>query len=278
MAFLLAHDCVGAPVGAPTVLVAHGILGNRGNWRSFSRRLAEQLPGWCVVTVDLRHHGDSRNPPPPDTVAACGEDLAHLADHLGVAPQVTIGHSFGGKVVLAHAARFPSGLASCWVLDAPPGPGHRGGEDHEVLRVLAALRDIPLPLRRREQIVDELLQRGLSRPTALWMTTNLLATPEGYVYRFDLDGVERLLRSYFEFDGWPVLAGSGLTRFEVVRAQRSDRWDDASLARFQALDHHGATRLHTLPDAGHWLHADNPDGLLALMRAHWVAAAPGPRG
>lgn len=27
----------------------------------------------------------------------------------------------------------------------------------------------------------------------------------------------------------------------------------------------GTLAVHTLPDAGHWLHVDNPDGLLQLV-------------
>lgn len=268
MSWLPAYDLHGAPLGGPALFLLHGILGNRGNWRSFARRLAGALPGWSVVTVDHRHHGDSLGAPPPDTVAACGEDLAALAAALGVRPRVTVGHSFGGKVVLAHADRHPEGLAQVWVLDAPPDAGDRGGEDHEVVRVVAALRDVPLPLARREQVVTELMDRGLSRPLALWMTTNLRPVEGGYAYRFDLDGAERLLRDYFRVDGWPVLERPrGRPWVEVVRAERSDRWDAAALDRFAALPSTVPTRLHTLPDAGHWLHADNPDGLLALLVA-----------
>lgn len=271
MPFLPAYDSFGAPPGRDTVFLLHGILGNRGNWRSFARRLADQLPGWCVVTLDHRHHGDSRAPPPPDSVAACADDLAALAAHLGLRPRVTVGHSFGGKVVLAHAERHPAGLAQVWVLDAPPGPGNRGGEDHEVVKVMGALRSVPLPLARREQVVTELLDRGLPRPMALWMTTNLGPVPGGFGFRFDLDGAGRLITDYFAVDAWPFLArprpGPAV---EMVRAARSDRWDEATLARFAALPATVPTRLHLLEDAGHWLHADNPNGLLALLAAHWV--------
>lgn len=269
MAWLPAHDVYGA--GERTIFLLHGILGNRNNWRSFARKLSDALPGYTLVTLDQRHHGDSKGAPPPDTVAACADDLTALAEHLGVTPEITIGHSFGGKVVLAHADRHPDGLAQVWVLDTPPGVGTRGGEDHEVVRVIGALRDVPLPVPRRESIVTELLQRGLSKPLALWMTTNLGPVDGGYDFRFDLDGCERLIQDYFTFDTWPILERPRTTpAITVVRAERSDRWDDATLARFAALETSRAsapTRLLTLPNAGHWLHADNPTGLLALLQA-----------
>ena len=52
----------------------------------------------------------------------------------------------------------------------------------------------------------------------------------------------------------------------VVRAARSDRWspaDDAALAALRPPAY-----AHTLADAGHWLHFDNPEGLLRLIVEH----------
>jgi len=275
MRWLPAYDVHGAPPGPRTAFLLHGILGNRANWRTYARRLAQALPGWSIVTLDHRHHGDSRGAPPPDTIAACADDLAALAEALGVRPRVIVGHSFGGKVALATAERHAEGLAQVWVLDAPPGVGDRGEEDHEVVRVVRALRDLPLPLGRRDQVVDELRARGLPQPIALWMTTNLTPVEGGWGLRFDLDGAERLLRDYFRWDGWPTLERPrARPAVEVVRAERSDRWDPGTLARFAALPPEVPTRLHLLPRAGHWLHADNPDGLLALMLGQFAGEPP----
>ena len=58
----------------------------------------------------------------------------------------------------------------------------------------------------------------------------------------------------------------------VVRAAKSERWD-ARVVR--ALESASAmpgarVRFHVLPDAGHWLHVDNPDGLRALVAPELV--------
>ena len=68
------------------------------------------------------------------------------------------------------------------------------------------------------------------------------------------------------------------TELHLVRAARSDRWDAPALAELEAAARAaageaarrqcGAVRLHTVPDAGHWLHVDNPAGLAALMLPH----------
>ena len=93
--------------------------------------------------------------------------------------------------------------------------------------------------------------------------TNLRSTPEGLVWRIDLDRIEEMLESYGETDFWPLIES---TRSPVtfVRASRSERWTPELISRFEELPPWSPVRLLTL-DAGHWMHVDNPQGLLALL-------------
>jgi pimeloyl-ACP methyl ester carboxylesterase len=50
-----------------------------------------------------RHGEESVN-----SVESCASDLAHLVDHLRLAPTLLCGHSFSGKVVVRYAHRFAS--------------------------------------------------------------------------------------------------------------------------------------------------------------------------
>lgn len=272
MSALLHHVRVSATGAEPRAWtwMLHGILGSGQNLRGFARRLAELDPARGFLLVDLRNHGDS--PRMPDsaggqTLEACADDLFALGDALGVQPRSAVGHSFGGKVAMLWGARAEArGLPveRVWALDVPPGrPNVPLAAQSEVVRVVGALRSIPTPLPRRDTVLAELAARGFSAGLAQWMTTNLRMTDDGFVWKFDLDAVERMLRAYADTDLWPWLESSARrAKVDVVRAERSERWSDAELARFGALP--GLT-LHVLPDAGHWVHVDNPDGLLALM-------------
>lgn len=272
--FILAHDIVEAPGARPTrtAVLGHGILGNRQNWRSFARQLVQRRPELRVITVDHRHHGDSVGAPPPDTVAACAADQLRLCAHLGLRADVLIGHSFGGKVALEAARqRAEEGALhpplTVFVLDAPPVPGQvEDRDDHEVARVLRALAALPQPLADRQDVVGLLTQRGFSAPLARWMTTNLGKAADGWRWRFDLAAAERLIEDYFQLDYLELLSTprAGLS-VHLVRAERSDRWPPALVAALEALPAGAPGQLHLLPDAGHWLHADNPAGLLALL-------------
>lgn len=48
-------------------------------------------------------------------------------------------------------------------------------------------------------------------------------------------------------------------------AERSERLDQTVRDRLAQLEHQGKLRYHLLAKAGHWLHVDNPDDLLALL-------------
>lgn len=272
-----AYELVEADTSSPRACAffLHGILGSRRNWLSFARRIVSNYPQWRLVLVDLRNHGESHGASGPHTLAACAQDLGELAAHLGEEPSVVVGHSFGGKVALVYARDVAADLDDLWVLDSSPGkyiPTGTGSVE-QVIRTISAL---PLPIAGRRELVRDLTEKGLSMSLAQWMTTNLRATPEGFVWRFDLDAVREMLLDYAQNDLWSMVecppAGY---RTHFVQGGRSDRWtadDNERLARGSqaGLD------LHILPDAGHWVHTDDPDGLYAAMEPTWSRLLPNP--
>ena len=273
MSFVPAHDVLGDVDTGPVAFLCHGILGSRRNWRSFARRLLDALPGWRVVLVDHRNHGESTVAPPPHTVEACAEDLEALAGHLGTPPRVIVGHSFGGKVALAAAARRPPGLEQVWSLDAIPAPvppALQAGAGP--LEVIAVIRRVATPQPSRGALIAALQGQGLDAGVAQWLSTNLRRVDGGFDWSVDVDAAEAMIHDYFARDLWgPVEAADpAAPDVEVVRAGRSDRWSPDILHRFDALPPGAVGRLHLLPDAGHWLHVDDPDGLLAILLDHWA--------
>lgn len=260
-----------APNAQPSrwAVVLHGILGSGTNLRTFARKLALALPEWGFVLPDLRGHGDSPPGEAPYTVAACAEDVLALTETLGITPSTILGHSFGGKVALAAAQLAESRgrpVERVWVLDAPPGlPDVSLAVSSEVAQVVLALRGLPERYERREELVTLLTAQGFSLSLAQWMTTNLRSTGDGLRWRFDLDVISALLQDYAVTDAWPYLHDPARhAQIDVVRAERSERWSDAELARFAAAP--DDVHLHLLPDAGHWVHVDNPEGLLQMIQ------------
>ena len=103
----------------------------------------------------------------------------------------------------------------------------------------------------------------------MWLLTSLKRGPDGWDWVWDLQSIRRLLVDYWRVDLWdfvesPAARGPFSGELTFVRAGRSDRWTPDMLARFDTITPH-AVRLVTLPDAGHWLHVDDPDGTLTAV-------------
>ena len=265
MPFVPSHTLVGEPTAGKLALLLHGALGSGSNLRSLAVKLGKLRPEYRFCLVDLRHHGASQGAPPPNTLQACAGDLDALIGALGREPEVIAGHSFGGKTALMFAQLFPGRVRQYWILDSNPGTQdpHAGSE---VVQVIQAIRSTTTPAADRAHVVAELTGQGLSSGTAHWLATNLQREPQGFVWRFNLDAIYELMLDYFRVDLWPVLESRASdSDFRVVVAERSDRWAPENRARLEQLVTKAAARLHVVPNAGHWLHVDNPAFLLELM-------------
>ncbi|XWS24716.1 hypothetical protein CRYUN_Cryun27aG0007400 [Craigia yunnanensis] len=267
----------------PTAVLLHGILGSRKNWGTFARRLAQEFPTWQFVLVDLRCHGDSASIKKrgPHTVASTALDVLKLIAQLRITPRVLIGHSFGGKVVLSMVEQVAKPLprpVRVWVLDATPGKVRAGadGEDHPA-ELISFLRKLPKEVSSKRDIVNALIQEGFSKDVAQWVVTNLRPTgaagsSSSFSWAFDLEGISEMYRSYEETNLWKVV--ENLPRgvhVNFLKAERSlHRWALEDLQRIHAAeesaaDEGGGVEMHVLEDAGHWVHADNPDGLFRIL-------------
>jgi lipase len=92
------------PPDGPAVLVVHGVTNTGARYR---RLAEEQLAGYRVVAPDLRGHGASTWEP-PWSLDRHVEDLAETAEAAGLRRAAVVGHSFGGLLGMALAARRPA--------------------------------------------------------------------------------------------------------------------------------------------------------------------------
>ena len=268
----LATDRVIEEGGAPArwIYVLHGIFGSGRNWASVMRRLTRERPDWGAVLVDLRQHGASQGFEAPHTVAAAAADLATIEEEGGPAANAILGHSFGGKVALARARSAPAGLEQVWVVDSTPAVRPPSGSAWEMLQVL---RSLPSRFESRDALIAALTSRGVARPVAQWMATNLESDEDGYAWRFDLGDIQDLLEDFFREDLWDVVERppEGLD-VHLVKAEESSVLSGDTLERAERAASGPHTWLHRI-GGGHWVNADNPDALLDLL----VKLLPGER-
>jgi pimeloyl-ACP methyl ester carboxylesterase len=112
----LAYSTSGA--GDPVCVLLHGITLDRHDLRPLADPLAQTH---TVVSLDLRGHGESPGGSGLE-IEDLATDVCALADDLDLSSAVLIGHSLGGNVALAAAARAPARFGGLVILDSTPMP------------------------------------------------------------------------------------------------------------------------------------------------------------
>lgn len=277
-------------------VLLHGLLGTGRNLKGFSnllfQRCVKDQPStlWTVVLMDMRNHGKTGVIPGKDTIHQAASDVIRTVQEKWPNAQIStlIGHSMGGKVALEITKQMQNDSHSkppqqTWLLDSSPFriDSTSAGTSSDVLRVLDAIRGVPLPVPDRQHLYAYLSDRGFGNMLQQWLGTNLVYHEDmhGYVWNFSLQGATAMFEDYLRQDYTDFLehppTGSSI---HLVRALNSNRWDDTSIKKLENVSkkslqdtRSGETRVHTLPDAGHWLHAEKPAELAALMAPSIVA-------
>ncbi|MFJ1608597.1 alpha/beta hydrolase [Streptomyces sp. NPDC088253] len=89
---------------APVALALHGITANGLSWARVAHHLAGRM---TLVAPDLRGRGRSGRLPGPYGLAAHADDMAAVADELGLDRVVLAGHSMGAFTAALTAVRHP---------------------------------------------------------------------------------------------------------------------------------------------------------------------------
>lgn len=244
----------------PTVLL-HGFLGSGKNLRGLAQRWAEGDPRRLFLIPDLTGHGASPALPPGADLDTLAGDLGETIGAQGLSGQVSlVGHSLGGRVALALARHAPAQVRDVALLDIAPGPiDDRMSASRRVLDVLL---EAPDEAPDRRDLRRYLTERGLSPPIADWLTMNVRGEEGRYRWTFDRRALDRLQASVSRDDLWSV-AESLPAPLRCVRGGRSGYVRDEDVRRLEAA----GCRVDTIPDAGHDLHVEALDELVALLLA-----------
>lgn len=263
---LAATSVSGASPPTRHLVMLHGIYGRGRNWQPIAKRIADQRPDYTCWLVDLRHHGDSEKAGASDTLDGLAGDVVQWMAETGIDAAATLGHSYGGKVALAVAARRRDIPLQTWVIDSTPEAKAPGGSAWEMLRVV---RSLPDRFTTRAEAVEGIVAGGFATGVAQWMSTNLARTDDGFRWALDFGVMERLLVDFFATELWTVLEQPAPGHdIHVVKATESSVISPAAVARLEALARSGSqVHLHQL-EGGHWIHAESPEAVAGLLLTH----------
>ena len=136
------------------------------------------------------------------------------------------------------------------------------------MRVMAALAAAPARYATRHQFMGALEAEGIDLGLRQWLAKNLVRDGEQYRFAIDLGAIPELLADYDRYDLWPIVESPPPSvRLAFAIGGRSASLSAAEQSRLRELARRGVIALHELPKAGHWIHVDDPDGVLRVLQS-----------
>ncbi|RAR47744.1 alpha/beta fold hydrolase [Flavobacterium lacus] len=229
------------------LLILHGFLGMSDNWKTLGTHFAEQ--GFQVHMLDLRNHGRSFHSD-EFNYQVMTEDILNYCQFQKLQNIDIIGHSMGGKVAMFLSANHPELINKLIVADIGPRyyrPHHQG--------ILEGLNAVDFALKPERSEVDEILKkyipdfgtRQFLMKSLYWKEPGQLAFRFNLqVFNKEIEQVGIALPEEAHFDKPTLFIKGGNSRYILDED-------------FPAIKKHfPKAEFATIPNAGHWLHAENP--------------------
>jgi len=263
------HYAVWGDEANPPLLLIHGNRDHARTWDQVAVRLKND---YCVYAVDLRGHGDSAwaiggQYSLPEFVL----DIAMLGRELDRYPLTIIGHSLGGAVALEYTGVFPENVKKLVAIEGlgprvgEPAPasvrmrnwiGHMDEFDRRTARRYASMEDAVRRMREENP--------HLSEEMAMHLTLHGSRKNDDGTLTWKFDNYVRL-HSPYEFNIAEAREIWNQIRCPVLLIRGSESWasdpeEDGKASAF----HNYETVL--VKDAGHWVHHDQLDKFMAVIR------------
>lgn len=229
------------------LLIIHGFLGMSDNWKSLGSQYAAQ--GFQVHILDLRNHGKSFHSD-VFNYEVMAQDVLEYCNENNLEKVSIIGHSMGGKVAMIFATTYPERVEKLIVADI--GPKYYPPHHQDIFAGLNAVDFSKKP--DRSEVEEALYPYIPDFGTRQFIMKNVYWVEPGQLgFRFNLkvfnDNIDEIGTALPEnalFSNPTLFIRGGNSKYILD--------DDAS----QIKNHFPNFKLVTLPNVGHWLHAENP--------------------
>jgi len=237
------------------VIIIHGLFGSTVNWRSFAKQLSKYCP---VIVVDQRNHGRSAHAK-SHTYMDMASDLLKLFDSLGLSMVQLCGHSMGGKAAMAFALRNPERVERMAVLDIAPVEYTHTHAPH-----LEKMIELDLSALESRSAADKQLSDDITdTSTRLFLLQSLVGSKGNFSWRLNLPV---LLANMSKILGFPSLEFDGLRYDSKVLFMHGEQSDYVKAKDYNLiLNYFPLADFSVIPHAGHWLHAEQPQAVLAAL-------------
>ena len=240
---------------SPAVILIHGMFGSLSNLGVLARSL---VADYQVISVDLRNHGDSAHESLMD-LPSMAADIVELMDDLELSSATLIGHSLGGKVSMQVALNSPERVCGLVVIDIAPVT--YDARQDAALDALNLLAEHTVESRRD---ADALISEDIAEASVrAFLLKNLARKPEGdFRLKLNLASINQNYASTLVSApiGHPY-EGPAL----FLKGEHSAYIQEKHRPIIQRLFPH--SQLEVVAETAHWLHAEKPETVNALIRA-----------
>lgn len=234
------------------LLILHGFLGMSDNWKTLSGQYAEN--GYEVHALDMRNHGRSFHSD-VFNYDAMKDDVYEYCQGHNLDTIDLLGHSMGGKIAMFFTMAYPEKVNKLLIADI--GTKYYRPHHQEILAGLSAVDFSQKPSRSD---VEEVLKGYIpAAVTRQFLMKSLYWKEKGQLaLRFNL--------AVFNKD--PESIGEALPEDAVYNgAVLFLRGANSSYIRDKDIEgikkHFPNAEITDIPNAGHWLHAENPTAFFA---------------
>ncbi|MBS0248761.1 MAG: alpha/beta hydrolase [Proteobacteria bacterium] len=251
------------PENGQPIVMLHGI---RGYAETFANLAGALAPTYRTIAYDQRGRaGSDWDPERQYFVDSYVDDLDAVVQHLGLEQFDLLGHSLGGMVSIVYAARRPRQVKRLVIEDAGPGASNdsAGGE-----RIRRELTTTPMTFPTWDAAVD-FMRRLRPTVTAAAIEDRLhhmmKKSEDGWTWRYDHIGIAEARLSADPrnaVDLWSQVEKIACPTL-VLRGGRSDYLQRETAAAMSARNVN--IRWADVPDAGHYIHDDQPAAFVRLV-------------
>lgn len=244
--------------GTTPIMLVHGLFGSQDNLGVLARDLVSDHD---VLSVDMRNHGLSPRSNEMN-YPAMAQDIIDTLDAHNIDTVTLIGHSMGGKAVMAATALAPERIAHLVVIDVAPVAYNVRRHDE----IFSAIRAVTEGEASSRQQAADIMRKHLDEEGVIQFLLKSFADGE---WRFN---VPALWEHYQEITGWEEISPWSHPALFIPGGDSpyvTEDYRDALLKQFPQA------RAHVIAGAGHWVHAEKPQAVLRAIRRYLGDEAPG---
>ncbi|SCK17166.1 Pimeloyl-ACP methyl ester carboxylesterase [Variovorax sp. HW608] len=253
----LAFEVVGS---GPPVVILHGLFGAGRNWTHVAQSLAAN---YRIYLPDARNHGASPWAPSM-SYAEMAQDALALIEREQLQRPFVVGHSMGGKTAMTLALSHPQAVGGVAVIDIAP-ESYAG----QFSSYMSAMRNLDMAGAAGRHEIRRALAESLCADAPVdFLMQNLRRERDRFDWRLNLLATGLCMRDLCDFP-----ASLRNARYDgpalFIAGAESDYLQPASKPGIRAL--FPGAEFQRIADAGHWVHADQPDALLGGLN-DWLCA------